>query len=75
MAFEILSDILTSPFFILTIVFAGFGYLASDLHKHGFYIGGVIGMIVAFIGAMVDLEYFLAVFLLIVVIYAIYKRR
>lgn len=75
MTFEILSQILTSPFFILTVLFAGFGYLMADLHKNGFFIGGVVGLIVALISSIVPLEYFIAVFLLLVVIIGIKKRR
>lgn len=75
MTFEILSDILTSPFFLLTVVFAAFGYLVSDMHKHGFYIGGVIGLIVAAISSMVAFEYLLSAFLLLVIVYAIMKRK
>lgn len=75
MTFEILSQILTSPFFILTVLFAGFGYLMADLQKNGFFIGGVVGLIVALISSIVPLEYFIAVFLLLVVIIGIKKRR
>lgn len=71
-----LTNFITSPYFILVILFTVFGYMLSPFGKKGMIAGGFAGLCVALVYETVPMEYTLVVMLAALMIYAlIYKRR